>query len=76
MTNRFFPSGLGVGLLNISGPTVNWVGSVLALRSHVEPLRTYIATQEEHHRTVSFQDELRGLLKKYGLEWDERYVWD
>ena len=36
----------------------------------------YIQTQEEHHRTKSFQNELRHLLTKYGLEWDERYVWD
>jgi REP element-mobilizing transposase RayT len=43
---------------------------------HVDPLRDYIAHQEEHHRTVSFQEELRRLLTKYGLEWDERYVWD
>jgi REP element-mobilizing transposase RayT len=43
---------------------------------HVEPARSYIATQEEHHKSVSFQDELRRLLTKYGLEWDERYVWD
>src|SRR5579863_9847444 len=32
ITNSFFPSGLGVGLLNMSGPTVSCVGSVLALR--------------------------------------------
>jgi REP-associated tyrosine transposase len=44
--------------------------------SHVEALRKYIANQEEHHRTESFQDEFRRLLKKYGLEYDERYVWD
>jgi hypothetical protein len=44
--------------------------------AHVEPLRSYIANQEEHHRTASFQDEFRQVLKKYGLEWDERYVWD
>jgi len=43
---------------------------------HVEPLREYIGRQEEHHRKVTFQDEFRRLLKKYGLEWDERYVWD
>jgi putative transposase len=36
----------------------------------------YIANQEEHHRTQAFQDEFRGLLTKYALEWDERYVWD
>jgi putative transposase len=44
--------------------------------SHVEDLRRYIANQEEHHRTESFQDEFRRLLTKYGLTWDERYVWD
>jgi putative transposase len=43
---------------------------------HVDALRDYIANQEQHHRTESFQDELRRLLTKYGLEWDERYVWD
>jgi len=44
--------------------------------SHVPELCAYIANQEEHHRTESFQDEFRRLLTKYGLEWDERYVWD
>jgi REP element-mobilizing transposase RayT len=43
---------------------------------HVEILRVYIANQEDHHRTETFQDEFRRLLKKYGIEWDERYVWD
>ena len=43
---------------------------------HVEALREYIAKQEEHHRGESFQDEFRRLLTKYGLQWDERYVWD
>ncbi len=44
--------------------------------SHVEDLRRYIANQEEHHRQESFQDEFRRLLKKYDVEYDERYVWD
>jgi len=35
----------------------------------------YIKNQEEHHRTVSFQDELRAFLKKYNVEYDERYIW-
>jgi putative transposase len=39
-------------------------------------LKTYIASQEEHHRATTFQDEYRALLLKNGLEWDERYVWD
>ena len=43
---------------------------------HVELLRSYIANQEEHHATESFQNEFRRLLTKYQLEWDERYAWD
>ncbi len=38
--------------------------------------RRYIENQEEHHRHATFQDELRELLKKAGLEFDERYLWD
>jgi REP element-mobilizing transposase RayT len=44
--------------------------------SHVEALRRYIANQRAHHEKESFQDEFRRLLKKYGVEYDERYVWD
>jgi putative transposase len=43
---------------------------------HVEALKTYIANQEEHHKTETFQDEFRRLLAKYNIEYDERYVWD
>jgi hypothetical protein len=32
--------------------------------------------QEEHHRKIGFQDELRALLRKHEIEWDEKYVWD
>jgi len=38
--------------------------------------RDYIARQEEHHRFRPFQDEYRTFLRRHGLEWDERYVWD
>ena len=44
--------------------------------SQVETVRNYIAGQEEHHRKVSFQDEYREFLKRYEIEFDERYVWD
>lgn len=36
----------------------------------------YIDNQHEHHRKITFQDEFRAFLKKYGIEYDERYVWD
>jgi putative transposase len=44
--------------------------------SQIETVRNYIAGQEEHHRKVSFQDEFRELLRRYEIEFDERYVWD
>jgi REP element-mobilizing transposase RayT len=44
--------------------------------SHVDPLIAYIDGQREHHHRESFQDEFRRLLRKYDIEWDERYVWD
>lgn len=36
----------------------------------------YIKNQEEHHKTKTFQDEFRAFLKKYNVDYDERYVWD
>ena len=44
--------------------------------AHRPVLEAYIANQTEHHRKVTFQDEYRRLLNKYGIEHDERYVWD
>jgi len=44
--------------------------------SNLEKVKEYIANQEEHHRKVGFQDELRALLRRHDLEWDERYLWD
>lgn len=44
--------------------------------AHVEDLRKYIANQEDRHKTESYQDELRRILRKYGVEYDERYLWD
>ena len=45
-------------------------------QSNLEEVKRYVGTQEEHHRKMSFQDELRALLRKHLLTWDERYVWD
>jgi REP element-mobilizing transposase RayT len=44
--------------------------------SQLEDLIHYIDRQEEHHRRQTFQEEYRDLLRKYHIEFDERYVWD
>jgi putative transposase len=45
-------------------------------QSDIEAVREYIRKQVEHHAKESFQDELREWLRRYEIEWDERYVWD
>lgn len=54
----------------------NGYGAFSVSRSHRGLLENYIATQAEHHKRLSFQDEFRELLRRHGLEWDEGYVWD
>ena len=44
-------------------------------RSVMEDVRRYIQEQEEHHRTLTYEDEYRAFLRKHGIEFDERYVW-
>ena len=51
-------------------------GAFSVSQSNLEPVRAYIADQEQHHHKLTFQDELRALLRKHDMDWDERYVWD
>jgi putative transposase len=44
--------------------------------SQLDKIREYIRNQEEHHRKMTFQEEFLALLKKHGLEYDERYIRD
>ena len=44
--------------------------------SNINQLFRYIRNQTEHHQKVSFKDEFRAILKKYNVEYDEKYVWD
>ena len=44
--------------------------------SSVQNVTEYIATQEEHHRKRSFQEEYIALLKKNHIEYDPKYIWD
>jgi len=44
--------------------------------SRLESVLRYIREQEQHHLKMTFQDELRALLRKHEVQWDERYLWD
>ena len=44
--------------------------------SNLETVKQYIANQQYHHRKMNFQDELRTLLRRHEVDWDERYIWN
>jgi putative transposase len=35
----------------------------------------HIAGQKGHHRKITFHEEFISFLRKYGIEYDERYIW-
>jgi hypothetical protein len=37
-------------------------------------VKAYISGQEEHHRKLTYQEEVAALLKKHGVEFDPRFV--
>ncbi len=50
-------------------------GAFTVSQSAVDDVRRYIADQARHHAKRTFQDEYRAVLRKHGIEYDERYVW-
>jgi putative transposase len=42
--------------------------------SQIDTVRQYIRGQEEHHCVQSFDDELRALLKRHGITFDEKHL--
>jgi putative transposase len=51
-------------------------GAFSVSESAKDQVISYIANQEVHHRSMSFQEELRIFLEKHNIPFDERYLWD
>ena len=49
-------------------------GAFTVSESQVSKVRRYVERQEEHHRTVSFLEEFKTILKAHGLPFDECYL--
>ena len=54
----------------------NGYGAFSVSESNVEAVTAYISDQAEHHRKFSYQEELRELLKRHRVAFDERYLWE
>ena len=53
----------GYGSFSVSPPLVNVV-------------QAYIINQKEHHKKTSFKEEYIKFMRQYGIDYDERYMWD
>lgn len=51
-------------------------GGFTVSRSGVEEVEDYIRGQAERHRTMSFEEEFVAILRKQGLSFDPRYLFD
>ena len=44
--------------------------------TRIKDVMAYIDGQKKHHKRQTFQEEFRAFLDRYGIDYDERYVWD
>lgn len=51
-------------------------GAFSVSQMKVDVVQQYIQNQIEQHKKKSFEDEYREFFKAYGIDWDEKYVWD
>ena len=57
----------------------NWqegYGAFSYSKSSVDSVVKYILNQEEHHKKKKFKEEYLGLLEKFEIEYDQKYLFD
>jgi len=57
----------------------NWqdgYGAFSYSHSHIDKVYQYVLNQEEHHKKRTFRQEYIGLLKKFEIEYEEKYLFD
>ncbi|CAG1022394.1 hypothetical protein MTYM_01685 [Methylococcales bacterium] len=51
-------------------------GAFTVSQSAMKDTKRYIQRQREHHQSRTFKNEYIAFLRKYEVEYDERYLWD
>jgi putative transposase len=55
----------------------NWqagYGAFSYSHSQIDQVVKYIMNQEDHHKKKTFQEEYLGLLKRFNISYDEKYI--
>jgi REP element-mobilizing transposase RayT len=68
----------------LKGSSSRWLGKGFAWQqgygafsvspSQLRAVQRYIASQEQHHRELTFEQEFAGILRKCGIEYDPRFL--
>jgi hypothetical protein len=51
-------------------------GAFSVSESSVDSVKAYVANQKEHHKKLTFQEEFMAILRKHGIQFDPRYVFE
>lgn len=51
-------------------------GAFTYSKSHIDSVVKYILNQPEHHKKQSFKEEYLSLLRKFEIDYDERYLFE
>jgi putative transposase len=54
----------------------NGYGGFSVSRSNLEKAKGYLLSQKEHHKKMTFKEELVMFLQQAGISYDEKYLWD
>ena len=55
----------------------NWqegYGAFSYSHSHISTVARYVENQQQHHKKKTFREEYAELLKKFNVEFDEKYI--
>ena len=76
---------LAVAVQKLKGSSSHWMGKGFSWQegygafsvspSQVCAVKEYIRRQEQHHRKRRFEEEFTALLRRCGIEYDERFVY-
>jgi REP element-mobilizing transposase RayT len=51
-------------------------GALAVSYSNLESVKRYLASQAEHHRKLTFQEEFLAFLNRHKIPYEERYLWE
>ena len=68
--------GINEQMCDRDGRVPKWLWGFSVSFSQKDTVVAYILNQKEHHHKLTFKEEFVAFLEKYGVKYDEQYLWD